>query len=76
MNVIWVFGDAHRAQALSHRGDPNVSTPNIDSLARRGVRFDSAVAGAPWCSPFRAALLRNYRSFSHDHAGLGPVGSS
>ena len=57
MNVIWVFGDAHRAQALSHRGDPNVSTPNIDSLARRGVRFDSAVAGAPWCSPFRAALL-------------------
>jgi len=57
MNVIWVFGDAHRAQAMSHRGDPNVSTPNIDSLARRGVRFDSAVAGAPWCSPFRAALL-------------------
>lgn len=57
MNVIWVFGDAHRAQALSHRGDPNVKTPNIDSLARRGVRFDSALAGAPWCSPFRAALL-------------------
>ena len=57
MTVIWVFGDAHRAQALSHRGDPNVKTPNIDSLARRGVRFDSAVAGAPWCSPFRAALL-------------------
>ena len=57
MNVIWVFGDAHRAQALSHRGDPNIKTPNIDSLARRGVRFDSAVAGAPWCSPFRAALL-------------------
>ena len=56
-NVIWVFGDQLRAQALSYRGDPNVRTPNIDSLARRGVRFDAAVAGAPWCTPFRGSLL-------------------
>ena len=57
MNVIWVLDDSHRAQALSYRGDPNVRTPNIDSLARRGVRFDAAVAGAPWCGPFRASLM-------------------
>ncbi|MCA9835452.1 MAG: sulfatase [Trueperaceae bacterium] len=56
-NVIWIFGDQHRAQALSHRGDPNVFTPNIDNLAREGMRFDSAVSGAPWCCPFRGALL-------------------
>jgi len=56
-NVIWVFGDQHRGQALSHRGDPSVHTPHIDRLARDGVRFDAAVAGAPWCTPFRAALL-------------------
>ena len=56
-NVIWIFGDQHRAQALSYRGDPNVFTPNIDNLARNGMRFDCAVAGAPWCSPFRGALL-------------------
>ncbi len=56
-NVIWVFGDQHRAQALSHRGDPNVFTPNIDNLARTGICFDCAVSGAPWCSPFRGALL-------------------
>lgn len=56
-NVIWIFGDQHRAQALGHRGDPNVFTPNIDNLARTGVRFDCAVSGAPWCSPFRGALL-------------------
>ncbi len=56
-NVLWIFGDQHRAQALSHRGDANVRTPNIDNLAREGVRFDCAVAGAPWCSPFRGALL-------------------
>ncbi|MDE0448580.1 MAG: sulfatase [Spirochaetaceae bacterium] len=56
-NVLWVFGDQHRAQATSYRGDPNVLTPNIDNLAREGMRFDAAVAGAPWCTPFRAALL-------------------
>ena len=56
-NVIWMFGDQHRAQALGYRGDPNVFTPNIDNLARDGMRFDRAVAGSPWCSPFRGALL-------------------
>lgn len=56
-NVIWVFGDQHRAQALGYRGDVNVNTPNIDNLARNGMRFDCAVAGAPWCCPFRASLL-------------------
>ena len=56
-NVIWIFGDQHRAQSLGYRGDPNLCTPNIDNLARNGRRFDQAVAGAPWCCPFRAALL-------------------
>ena len=56
-NVIWVFGDQLRAQALGYRGDPNVRTPNIDNLAREGMRFDCAVSGAPWCTPFRGSLL-------------------
>ena len=56
-NVVWIFGDQHRVHATSYRGDPNVFTPNIDNLAREGMRFDGAVAGAPWCTPFRGALL-------------------
>lgn len=56
-NVIWIFGDQHRAQALGYRGDPNVKTPCLDRLASRGLRFDNAVAGSPWCTPFRAALF-------------------
>jgi arylsulfatase A-like enzyme len=56
-NVLWIFGDQHRAQATSYRRDPNVFTPNIDNLVREGTSFDCAVAGAPWCTPFRGALL-------------------
>ncbi|MFP4106993.1 MAG: sulfatase [Phycisphaerae bacterium] len=56
-NVIWIFGDQHRAQAQGHMGCPNVHTPEIDRLAAEGVNFTRAVAGNPWCTPFRACLL-------------------
>lgn len=56
-NIIWVFGDQHRAQALSCNGDPNVSTPNIDTLTWHGVNCRNAVAGSPLCCPFRGSLL-------------------
>ncbi len=56
-NVIWIFGDQHRAQALGWMGDPNVHTPNIDRLAAEGVTFTAAVAGTPLCCPFRGSML-------------------
>ncbi len=56
-NIIWIFGDQHRAQALSCNQDPNVSTPNIDTLAAQGVHFDQAVATYPLCCPARGSLL-------------------
>ena len=56
-NLIWVFGDQHRAQALGCMGDPNLYTPNIDRLAAEGVTFTAAVAGCPLCCPYRGSLL-------------------
>lgn len=56
-NVIWVFGDQHRAQALGCAGDPNLHTPNIDRLAAEGLSFTAAVAGTPLCCPYRGSLL-------------------
>ncbi|OON94912.1 MAG: hypothetical protein ATN31_00260 [Candidatus Epulonipiscioides saccharophilum] len=56
-NVIWILTDQMRASAMSFRGDENVSTPNLDNMAREGVAFINAVAGTPWCCPFRGALL-------------------
>ncbi len=56
-NVIWIFGDQHRGQALGFMGDPNISTPNIDRMAIEGVAFPNAVGGYPLCCPYRGALL-------------------
>lgn len=56
-NVIWIFGDQHRAQALGFKGDPNVSTPHIDNLEATGVDFENAISGFPLCCPFRGSLL-------------------
>ena len=56
-NVIWVFGDQFRAQALSLNGDPNSRTPNLDRAQVNGVTFTSHVSGFPLCCPFRGSLL-------------------
>jgi arylsulfatase A-like enzyme len=56
-NAIWIFGDQHRAQALSCNGDPNVRTPHLDRLAAEGQNYHRAVCGFPLCCPFRGSLL-------------------
>jgi arylsulfatase A-like enzyme len=56
-NVIWIFGDQHRAQAVGCNGDPNVSTPNIDNMSALGVNFTQALSGFPLCCPARGSLL-------------------
>lgn len=56
-NILWIFGDQHRAQALGLAGDPNVHTPNIDRLAAEGLWFDGAVGGCPLSSPCRGSIL-------------------
>ena len=37
-----------------------VTTPNIDSLAQRGVSFDTAYSGNPTCAPSRAAIMTGH----------------
>lgn len=56
-NVIWIFGDQHRGQAMGYAGDPNVRTPNLDRFASEGAVCRSAFAGLPLCCPARGSLL-------------------
>ena len=71
-NVLFIFGDQWRRQALSlyqdhtdyNRGDP-VKTPNIDHLASEGVVYDNSYSCAPVCCPNRATLVTG--KYPHHH---------
>jgi len=64
-NVVFVFGDQWRAQAVGYAGNPNVRTPNLDALAGECVNFTHAVAGCPVCSPYRASLMTGQHPLTH-----------
>jgi arylsulfatase A-like enzyme/Tfp pilus assembly protein PilF len=49
--------DTMRADRLGAYGYSSARTPNLDALARRGVRFDDATAPAPITGPSHAAIL-------------------
>jgi arylsulfatase A-like enzyme len=61
-NVVLLLSDDHMADALGCAGDPTVKTPNIDRLARSGVRFTRAFSPNPICTPARASILTGQAS--------------
>src|SRR4051794_34098983 len=56
-NVIVIFTDDQGSVDAGCYGAKDLETPNIDALARRGVRFTQFYAAAPVCSPSRAGLM-------------------
>lgn len=56
-NVIVILTDDQGSVDLNAYGATDLYTPNMDRLAREGVRFTQFYAGAPVCSPSRAVLL-------------------
>ena len=56
MNLLFIFSDQHSKEKTGCYGNPHIKTPNIDSLAAKGVRFTSAYTNCPICVPARASL--------------------
>jgi arylsulfatase A-like enzyme len=56
-NILVIFCDQLRRDALSIYCDRNIQTPNIDALAKSGVMFRNACSTYPICVPFRFTLM-------------------
>ena len=65
MNVILITIDTLRADRLSCYGSRSVETPNIDGLAREGVRFTNAASTVPFTLPAHSSLMTGTYPLHH-----------
>lgn len=56
-NIVLCICDQLRAFEVGCYGNEVVKTPHIDSVAREGIRFETAVSNYPVCMPARSVLL-------------------
>ena len=56
-NIIFIYSDDQRQDAMGVNGNKVIITPTLDKLANQGVRFTNANVVFALCSPSRAALL-------------------
>ena len=56
-NIVFIMSDELAYFELSHMGNSKIHTPNIDQMAREGIRFTRALAAAPVCGPLRCCLM-------------------
>ncbi|HRI88689.1 MAG TPA: sulfatase-like hydrolase/transferase, partial [Candidatus Hydrogenedentes bacterium] len=56
-NIVLIVADDLGYGELSIQGAKDILTPNIDSIARNGVRFTQGYVTCPVCGPPRAGLL-------------------
>lgn len=71
------MADQFRGDALAcDASNSQIHTPNLDRLAREGVRFRCAYSSTPTCTPARAALLTGMSPWNHGLLGYGRVANS
>lgn len=56
-NILYVFADQMRADALGYTGNAKAYTPNIDRFAKEALDFSNAVSSTPVSAAHRASLL-------------------
>jgi arylsulfatase A-like enzyme len=75
-NIIVFLSDDVGYGEYGFQGNKEIPTPNIDSIAKNGVRFTQGYIAATYCSPCRAGLMtgRYPTRFGHEFNGGGPMG--
>ncbi len=66
-NIVLIMADDLGWKELGSYGQKKIHTPNLDRLARQGIRFTDFYAGAPVCAPSRCNLMTG------KHGGHAPI---
>lgn len=64
-NILIIYPDQMRYDAMQCAGNPVIKTPNIDRLSQEGVHFCEAYTSYPICCPFRASVQTGKYAQSH-----------
>jgi len=56
-NIVFILADDLGYGELGSYGQKKIKTPNIDQLAKEGIRFTHHYTGAPVCAPARCVLM-------------------
>ena len=76
MNIIYILLDQVRKDMLGAYGHQIVKTPNIDRLAKDGVRFNNAFTPASVCGPARTSLFTGLMPSTHGIIRNGEKGGT
>src|ERR671933_480613 len=72
-NVLFITTDEQRYDTLGILGNPQVRTPHLDALARRGTVFTRGYIQNPVCIPSRACLMTGRYVHQHGVEYMEPV---
>ena len=73
-NIVLIVSDDHSYQTISAYGSKLMQTPNIDRIAKEGIRFDKAYVTNSICGPSRAVILTG--KYSHKNGFKDNANSS
>ena len=71
-NVIFIYADDLGYGDVSSYGATKISTPNIDALAKKGLRFTNAHSTSATCTPSRYSLLTGRYAWRRNDTGIAP----
>ncbi len=74
-NIVVIMADDLGYGDVSCYGATELSTPNIDRLAKEGLRFTSGYCSASTCTPTRYSLLTGNYAFRTKGTGIAPPNS-
>jgi arylsulfatase A-like enzyme len=71
-NILFILADDQRFDTMGCAGNPIIQTPNVDRLAREGVRFERSYVTTPICAASRASIFTGTFERTHGYTFTKP----